>query len=77
MNVTAPQTVADRLLPRLVALVLSRKQARWQWANCAGEHEHKWVLVIERLDWLIAESENYIAGNLELFTFRTKREIVE
>ena len=77
MNVTAPQTVADRLLPRLVALIESRKQARWQWANSANEHTHKWVLVITRLDWLITEAETHIAGHLDMDAFRAKREIVE
>lgn len=77
MNVTAPKMVASSLLPRLVALVQARKQARWQWKNSAGEHMHKWVLVIEELDRCIAETENHVAGHLDMFTFRTKREIVE
>lgn len=77
MNVTAPNIVATSLLPRLVTLVQARKQARWQWKNSAGEHLHKWVLVIDELDRVIAEHENHVAGHMDMFIFRTKREVIE
>jgi len=77
MNITAPNTVADSVLPRLVTLVRARKQARWQWKHCAGEHQHKWREVIARLDGRIKAGEALLAGQLDLLSFRVKREIVE
>jgi len=77
MNVTAPNTVADSTLPLLVTLVQARKQARWQWKHCAPEHEHKWVLVIARLDERITKGEKALENHLGLLAFHIKREIVE
>lgn len=77
MDSVYPNTVADRTLPRLVTLTLARKQARWQWRNCADEHKHRWTLVIDRLDDRIAAGERLLASRLELNTFRVKREVVE
>ena len=77
MNNTAPNTVANSTLPLLVTLVLARKQARWQWTNCAGEHKHKWVEVIEHLDEQIVKGEKSVADRMDLLAFRVKREVVE
>lgn len=77
MNNTAPNTVADNTLPLLATLVQSRKQARWQWANCADEHKHRWTQVVERLDFRIRMGEAYLGGLLDLDGFRMKREIIE
>lgn len=77
MNVTAPKTVAERVMPRLVVLVLARKQARWQWRFCADEHKHTWVLVLDAMDKRIKEVERYIACNLDVPGFKAKREIIE
>jgi len=77
MNVTAPDTVATGILPILVTLVRARKQARWQWKHSAGEHQHKWVMVLDRLDTRIAQYEEQLAEHLDMLTFRMKREIVE
>jgi len=77
MNVTAPKTVARSTLPLLVTLVVTRKQAKWQWANCADEHKHVWTLVIAILDERIALGEQYLSKVLEVTGFRVKREIVE
>jgi len=77
MNTTAPVTVADSVMPLLITLIQARKQARWQWVNGADEHNHKWVLVIARLDERIGQCEKAIASYLDLDAFRAKREIVE
>ena len=77
MNVTATNTVADSTLPLLVTLVLARKQAHWQWRNCAGEHKHRWTCVIARLDERISRGEKYVDEHMNLLGFHVKREIVE
>lgn len=77
MNVTAPKTVADRLLTQLVTLVQARKQARWQWKQCADEHKHAWTQVIRVLDARIVVGEGFLADTMNLVGFRMKREIVE
>lgn len=77
MNNTAPKTVALKAMPMLVSLVLSRKQARWQWRFCADEHKHTWVLVLEEMDKRIKEVEHYISCNLDVPGFKAKREIIE
>ncbi len=77
MNNTAPNTVADSTLPLLVTLTMARKQAQWQWRNCADEHKHRWTLVIDRLDERIAAGERLLASRLELNTFRVKRKVLE
>lgn len=77
MNVTAPKTVADSTLPLLVTLVQARKQARWQWKECADEHAHRWADVVEVLDQRIKAGEAYLADVLEVPGFRVKREIVK
>lgn len=77
MNITAPKTVALKALPRLVSLVLARKQARWQWRFCADEHKHTWVMVLQEMDKHIAVVEEYIASNLDMPGFQAKREVVE
>ena len=77
MNVTAPNTVARSTLPLLVVLVMARKQARWQWVNCADEHKHKWTEVIAGLDGRIAGGEIVLGNNLDIPGFRVKREVVE
>lgn len=77
MNVTAPKTVANSILPLLVTLVQARKQARWQWKHCADEHKHKWSLVVYQLDKRIATGEYYLASALDLAAFNLKRSIVE
>lgn len=76
MNVTAPDTVARSTLPLLVNLVATRKQARWQWANCADEHKHVWSLVVQILDERIRLGEEYLSKVLDVPGFRVKREIV-
>ncbi len=77
MNVTAPRTVGLQLLPRLVYLVMARKQARWQWKHAAGEHERKWRLVLIAIDAEINHKERFLASMLDVPSFRTKREVVE
>lgn len=77
MNNTAPKTVALMALPKLVLLIQSRKQARWQWKYSADEHHHKWVLVLEHLDRRIKALERYIGDNLDIKGFQAKREIIE
>ena len=77
MNITAPKTVADGSLPALVLLVQARKQARWQWKHSAGEHEHRWRMVILRLDARINKGERVLAETLDIPSFRIKREVVE
>lgn len=69
--------VADKTLPYLITLVMARKQARWQWANCAGEHKYRWSLVIAQLDTRIAKGEAALARRMEMAQFRIKREVVE
>lgn len=77
MNITAPKTVGLKAMPRLVSLVLARKQARWQWRFCADEHKHTWALVLQEMDTHIAVVEDYIACNLDIPGFKAKREIIE
>lgn len=77
MIATAPNTVANNTLPLLVTLILSRKQARWQWSHCAGEHKQKWVYVLKVLDARIKNREAALASQMDMFTFRMKREMVE
>ena len=77
MNVTAPNTAARGTIPLLVTLVQSRKQARWQWANCADERKHVWSLIITILDTRIEQGERYLAELLDMPGFRVKREVVE
>lgn len=77
MNVTAPKTVAMKSMPELVVLILTRKQVQWQWRFCACEHKHTWAMVLTHLDQRIKEVEARIGGNLYIFGFRAKREIVE
>jgi len=77
MNETATNTAARSTLPLLVNLVMTRKQARWQWANCADEHQHVWALIIAILDSRIELGERYLAELLDIPGFRVKREVVE
>ena len=77
MNITAPKTVALQALPKLVLLIQTRKQARWQWKHGADEHQHRWVLVLGHLDARIKALERYIEDNMEIAGFRAKREIIE
>jgi len=77
MNGTAPSTAARSTLPLLVNLVMTRKQARWQWAHCAGEHKHVWSLIIAILDERIELGEKYLSELLDVPGFRVKREVVE
>ena len=77
MSKTAPDTVARSTLPLLVTLVVTRKQARWQWANCADEHKHVWTLVVQILDERIRLGEEYLSKVMGVPGFRVKREIVE
>ncbi len=77
MNITAPKVVALKALPRLVTMIQTRKQARWQWKYAADEHKHRWALVLAIVDTRIAELETYIGANLDIAGFRAKREIVE
>ena len=77
MNNTAPTTAARSTLPLLVTLVMARKQARWQWANCADEHQHVWALIIAVLDSRIELGERYLAELMDMPGFRVKREVVE
>ena len=68
---------ADNLLLQLCTLVIARKQARWQWANCADEHAHKWTRIVDELDTRINRGEQVIAALMEIHGFRVKREVVE
>jgi len=77
MNETATNTAARGTLPLLVNLVMTRKQARWQWGNCADEHKHKWALIIAILDSRIELGERYLSELLDVPGFRAKREVVE
>ncbi len=77
MEERAPNTAARSTLPLLVTLVTTRKQARWQWANCADEHKHVWTVIIAILDERIALGERYLGKLLDMPGFRVKREIVE
>jgi hypothetical protein len=77
MNVTAPKTVAMKSMPLLVVLILTRKQAQWQWRFCADEHKHKWAMILVHLDKRIKEVEAYIGSNLDVVGFQAKREIIE
>ena len=77
MNVTAPKTAANSILPLLVTLVQARKQARWQWRHCADEHKHTWALVVYNLDERITQGEKHLEEMLDLCSFHIKREVVE
>ena len=77
MNVTAPKTAANSVLPLLVTLVQARKQARWQHKHCADEHKHTWAMVVYNLDERITQGEKHLESMLDLAGFRVKREIVE
>lgn len=77
MNETATNTAARSTLPLLTVLVLTRKQARWQWANCAAEHKHKWTEIIAKLDGRIAGGEIGLGISLDMPGFRVKRKVVE
>jgi len=77
MNNTAPNTAARSTLPLLVNMVVTRKQARWQWAHCADEHKHVWSLIIAILDERIVLGEQYLGKMLDMPGFRVKREVVE
>ena len=77
MDEQAVCTVADSILPLLVTLVRSRKQARWQWKHCAGESKHKWRMVLIRLDQRIVKGEKAMSERMGLLGFRVKREIAE
>lgn len=73
MNQTGPDNVARSLLPLLVTLMSARKQAHWQWRNCADEHKHRWTAVIGILDKRLLKLERRIASTLGLRAFRAKR----
>ena len=77
MIVTDHNTVADKILPALAFLVEARKQARWQWKHCAGEHAHQWTCVIARLDERISLGEKAVDEKMGLLGFHYKRVIVE
>ena len=77
MNETAPNTAARSTLPLLVNLAMTRKQARWQWANCADEHKAVWSAIIAILDERIALGEQYLGKLCGFSGFRVKREVVE
>ena len=77
MSKNPVNTIADSTLPLLVTLVAARKQARWQWANSADEHKHKWTVVIAKLDTRIAAGESVVGCLMGIEGFRTKREVVE
>ena len=77
MNETAPNTAARSTLPLLVNMVMTRKQARWQWVHCADENKHVWSLIIAILDERIALGEQYLSRLLDTPGFRVKREVVE
>jgi hypothetical protein len=77
VNVTAPKTAANSVLPLLVTLLAARKQARWQWKHCADEHKHAWQLVVYNIDERIKQGEKHLEGMLDLYSFRLKREVVE
>jgi len=77
MNVTAPKTAANIVLPLLVTLVQARKQAHWQWKHCADEHQHTWQLVIYNLDERISKGEKHLEAMLDLLAFHIKRELVK
>jgi len=77
MNVTAPKVAANSVLPLLVTLVQTRKQARWQWRNCADEHKHTWAMVVYNIDERITQGEKHLESMLGLCGFHIKREIVE
>ena len=77
MNITAPKVVASSVLPLLVTLIQARKQARWQWLNCADEHKHAWTMVLYNLDERISQGEKHLEGMLDLCGFHIKRELVK
>ena len=77
MNVTAPKTVANSVLPLLVTLLAARKQARWQWKTCADEHQHRLSMVVYHLDKRIAQGEAHLGSMLDIPGFRMKREVNE
>ena len=77
MNITAPKTVALQALPKLGLLIMTRKQARWQWKHGADEHKHHWAMVLDILDRRIEATERYIGDTMDIAGFRAKREIVE
>ena len=77
MTVSQESIVTDSALSLLVTLVEARKQARWQWANCADEHQHKWTVVVGKLDARIAHGEAVVGSLLDIPGFRVKREIVK
>lgn len=77
MNVTAPKTVANITMPRLLELVQTRKQVRWQWKHSAAEHKHKWVLVLIEVDKSIDAGERILGDRLDIKGFRVKREVAE
>jgi len=65
------------LLAALCTLVMTRKQARWQWKHCADEHSHKWIRILDELDSRIHRGEDVIAALMEIPGFRVKREMGE
>jgi hypothetical protein len=77
VNITAPKTAANSVLPLLVTLIAARKQARWQWKHCADEHAHTWLMVVNHLDERIEQAEKHLGSMLDLTGFRMKREVVE
>lgn len=77
MNETAPKTASNSTLPLLVTLVNARRQAKWQWANCADEHKQVWTDIISILDSRIDLGERYLADLIGMPGFRVKREVVE
>ena len=77
MTRTPSWAETDNLLAALCTLVIARKQARWQWANCADEHQHKWTVVIAKLDTRIERGEAIVGTIMDIPGFRMKREIVK
>ena len=77
MNENKANVLTDSMLPLLVTLVVARKQARWQWANCADEHKHKWTVAVDALDARIERGEALVSSLMDIQGFRMKREIVE
>ena len=75
MSENGMQTVARSTLPLLVTLLAARKQARWQWANCADEHKHTWTEVIRSLDHRIEMGEHAVGNRLGIEGFRAKRSL--
>ena len=77
MSANKVNTLTDSTLPLLVTLIATRKQARWQWANCADEHQHKWAVVLAKLDTRIERGEAVVGSLMDIPGFRMKREIVK